>query len=421
MAAAVPSAGGDHVVLVQSGEVLAEVCSAIAGEDRYGVDTEFHLERSYYPQAALIQLAWADRVALLDPLAVDVTPLADVLRGPGTAVVHAVDQDLAVLDRTCGTVPSRIFDTQIAAGFIGMSTPSLARLVDRVLGVPLPKADRLTDWLRRPLTDEQMVYAAGDVIHLLALHDAMVERLEALGRREWAEAECAEVLAVPRRVLVPEEAWWRIRDHRQLRGTARGVAQEVAAWREREAARRDVPRRMVLADLALSAIVQRPPDDRRQLQEIRGMDGRHLGNGVAEEILEAVRRGRALAPEDLHVPPEAREERANAATVALAAGVVRQMAEERQFDPSLLATRADVADLVAGVGGPLDRGWRRDLVGAPLRRLLAGELAIAVGPNGGLVLEERSHRPLGSDDGASVAEALPRQRQDKSSQGGSGQ
>lgn len=381
-------------VLVDTDRALVRLCRSLAGEERYGIDTEFHLERTYFPHAALIQVSWADQVALVDPLAVDLAPLAEVFRGPGLAVVHAVDQDLAVLDQSCAAVPSTIFDTQIAAGFLGMSTPSLARLVERMLGVALPKADRLTDWTRRPLTEDQVIYAAGDVAHLLALHTVMVQQLQAKGRLAWAEAECAAALAIPRRVVVPEQAWWKMRDHRQLRGSARGVAQEVAAWRERQAAARDVPRRVVLADLALSAIAQRPPATRQQLQEIRGMDARHMNGETAQEILHAVRRGRSLAPGALRLPPDAREERASPAVVALAAGVVRQIAEEQDFDTTLLATRADVADLVAGVPGRLDEGWRRQLVGDLLKRLLGGELAIAVGPGGALVLEERSYQAV---------------------------
>lgn len=396
---AAPSARGvpgspNPPTLVDTARALADLCAVLAGEERYGVDTEFHLERSYFPHAALIQVSWADQVALVDPLALDLAPLAEVLRGPGLAVLHAADQDLAVLDQACGAVPTRMFDTQIAAGFLGMSTPSLARLVERLLGISLPKADRLTDWTRRPLTDAQVTYAAGDVAHLLALHTMMVDLLQANGRLAWAEAECAAALAIPRRVVVPEHAWWKMRDHRQLRGTARGVAQEVAAWRERRAAERDVPRRVVLADLALSALAQRPPVTRQQLQEIRGIDGRHLNGETVEEILQAVRRGHSLEAGALCLPPDAREEKANPAVVALAAGVVRQIAEEQGLDTTLLATRADVADLVAGVPGRLDRGWRGELVGGPLKRLLGGELALAVSPGGGLVLEERSHRPV---------------------------
>ncbi len=388
--------------LVEDPQRLATVLQALAGEDRYGIDTEFHLERTYHPRLALVQVAWADRVALLDPLAVDISPLGEVLRGPGTAVVHAADQDLTVLDAACGAVPSSLFDTQVAAGFLGMSTPSLSRLTERMLRVTLPKSDRLTDWVARPLTAKQLTYAAGDVAHLLALHDVMVERLRALGRLDWALDECSQVLSAPRRPAVPEEAWWRIRDHRQLRGPARGVAQEVAAWRERRAAELDLPRRSVLSDLALSAIVHRAPRSRAELQAVRGVEARHLANGAASEILAAVARGQALPADELRLPPEVREERAEPAFVAVASGLVRQIADEQRFDTSLLATRADLSDLLNGVTGRLDHGWRRQLVGDPVRRLLSGEVALAVQPGRGLVLEQRSGVPasLGAEPGA---------------------
>ncbi len=379
--------------LVEDPQQLALVCEAVAAADRYGIDTEFHLERTYYPRLALVQVAWSDRVALLDPLSVDIAPLADVLRGPGTAIVHAADQDLVVLDAACGAVPAHLFDTQVAAGFLGMSTPSLSRLTERVLRVTLAKSDRLTDWMARPLSAKQLAYAAGDVVHLLDLHTAMVERLQALGRLEWALDECAQALATPRRPVEPDEAWWRIRDHRQLRGTARGVAQEVAAWRERRAAELDLPRRSVLSDLALVAIVHRAPTSRADLQAVRGVEGRHLGNGAADAILEAVASGLALGADQLRLPPEAREERAEPAIVAVASGLVRQIADEERFDTSLLATRADLSDLLAGVPGRLDHGWRRELVGDPVRRLLAGDVALAVDGQRGLVLEQRSRIP----------------------------
>ncbi len=386
--------------LVSDARGLAAVVQALAAEDRYGIDTEFHLERTYYPRLALVQVAWADQVALLDPLAVDITPLGEVLRGPGTAIVHAADQDLAVLDASCGAVPSSMFDTQVAAGFLGMSTPSLSRLAERMLRVTLPKSDRLTDWIARPLTAKQLTYAANDVAHLLALHDVMVERLRSLGRLEWALDECTQALRSTRRPLVPEEAWWRIRDHRQLRGPARGVAQEVAAWRERRAAELDLPRRSVLSDLALSAVVHRAPRTKADLQGVRGVEGRHLANGAAAEILQAVARGQALSERDLHLPSEVREERADPTVVAVAAGLVRQIADEQHFDTSLLATRADLTDLLAGAPCRLDHGWRRRLVGDPVRRLLSGEIALAIEPGHGLVLEQRSRIPADKGDDA---------------------
>ncbi len=136
--------------LIDEPEALRRLVAELAGAERYGLDTEFHRERTYFPHLALLQVAWPGGIALVDPLAVDVAPLAEVLAGPGLAVLHAADQDLEVLERACGRVPSRLFDTQLAAGFIGFSSPSLSSLVERVLGRRLEKGDQLTDWTRRP-------------------------------------------------------------------------------------------------------------------------------------------------------------------------------------------------------------------------------------------------------------------------------
>ncbi len=233
---------------------LESLVAEVAREEAYAFDTEFHTERTYVPELALIQIAWADKVALVDPLAVDPAPLAEVFGGPGVAVAHAATQDLDVLMAACGVVPATVFDTQIVAGFIGMSTPSLSRLVDVMLGVPLPKADRLSDWLERPMSDRQLAYAVSDVAHLLELRAVLTDRLRALGRLEWALSECDQVLTdrtPPARV--PEEAWWRLGDIRSMSRRSRAVAQEVAAWRERTAAESNRPRRQVLSDLGLLA------------------------------------------------------------------------------------------------------------------------------------------------------------------------
>ena len=167
--------------MVVDADGLRDLVARLADEEYYGFDTEFHTERTYVPDLALIQIAWGDRVALVDPLAVDPAPLAEVFGGPGTAVAHASSQDLDVLIAACGAVPSAVFDTQIVAGFLGMSTPSLARLTDQMLGISLPKADRLSDWLERPMSERQIAYAASDVAHLLELRAVLTERLERAG------------------------------------------------------------------------------------------------------------------------------------------------------------------------------------------------------------------------------------------------
>src|SRR5438105_3396016 len=280
---------------------LAELVRTLADEPRYALDTEFHGERSYWPHLALIQIAWRDGVALVDPLTVDPAPLGTLLAGEGCMVAHAADQDLTILERACGCAPSTLFDTQVAAGFIGMGTPSLAAAVEKLLGTRLTKGDRLTDWTRRPLRAEQRVYAAADVEHLLPLHDELVRRLEAMGRLEWATDECEERRQRIRSRPDPETAWWRIKGARQLRGTGRGVAQKVAAWRERTAETLDVPARYVLSDLALAGVVQRPPRSRDDLVGIRGIDGR-LRDHIAKDLLDAITAGIELAPSELRLP-----------------------------------------------------------------------------------------------------------------------
>jgi ribonuclease D len=379
--------------VVTSAPALHELVAEIRDEDSYAFDTEFHTERTYVPELALIQIAWRDKVALVDPLAVDPSPLGELLAGPGTAVAHAASQDLDILMAACGNVPAKVFDTQIVAGFLGLSTPSLARLLDQVLGVALPKADRLSDWLVRPISKGQIAYAVNDVAYLLELRTALSERLRALGRLEWALDECDLVLGDRAPARVPEEAWWRLGDIRSMSRRSRAVAQEVAAWRERTAAETNRPRRRILSDLGLMAISQRPPNTAAELRQTRGVDGRHLAQGRAGEILDAVKRGLDLPSGWIRMPNEGREAPAAPAAVAICSGLVRQIADDLDFDQSLLATRADLSQLLAGEPSRLDVGWRRDIVGDPLRRLIGGDVAAAFGPGGRVVLEERSGRP----------------------------
>ena len=359
----------------------------------YAVDTEFHRERTYYPHLDLVQMAWPGGIALIDPLAVDVAALAPVLDGPGLAVLHAADQDLEIMRTACGTVPSRLFDTQLAAGFLGMSSPSLQSLVERILGVHLRKGDRLADWTRRPLNEDQRAYAAADVEHLLALRHEIAGRLAARGRLGWAEEECELARTQTRGPAEPERAWWKQRDARSLRGKSIGVAQEVAAWRERRAMTLDIPPRFVLPDLALAAIAQRPPSTTAELGAVRGLDGRHSKGAMAEEILAAVRRGRELDPAGIVRPPADDIDRSLRPAVALVSAWVVQLAADLEVDPALLATRSDVQSFLRGdAGARLARGWRHSLVGEPIRRLVDGEAALAF-EGGHLVLEPRQGQP----------------------------
>ncbi|MGI9612487.1 MAG: ribonuclease D, partial [Acidimicrobiales bacterium] len=349
--------------VVDSASGLDDVVAALVGADRYAIDTEFHRERTYFPQVALIQIAWDDEVVLVDPLPLDLTPLAPILDGPGLCILHAGVQDLEVLDLATGTIPSRIFDTQIAAGFLGQANGSLKLLLDRYLNVPLPKGDRLTDWLQRPLSKDQLRYAAADVDHLLELTDSLQEQLSASGRLEWAFEESALLRDRPRNRRVPEEAILRIKEARSLRGSTFRVATAVAAWRERRAAEADIPVRQVLPDLGVVAIAQRTPETVEELGSLRGVERRHLRNGADQEILTAVKVGERMSTDQVRPQRSPELPRHLRPVVTLVTAWISQLARDNRLDPALLATRADVeAVLKDDPESRLRFGWRSDMV-----------------------------------------------------------
>lgn len=380
--------------IVDTDAGLDEVVEALTSQTSYALDTEFHRERTYFPKVALVQIAWPGDLVLVDPLAVDLSRLRPVLSGDQVAVLHAADQDLEILELVCGTVPRRLFDTQIAAGFLGLSTPSLATLHERFVGVRLAKGDRMTDWLQRPLTEGQLSYAANDVAHLLDVRTRIEEELSSRGRLDWALAECEISRCRPRGQRDPDEAWRRIKEARQLRGRARAVARSVAAWRERRAASIDIPVRFVLSDIALVGIAQRVPTDRAGLEQVRGFDRGQRAEVVAE-LLEAVAAGAASDPPSDSGDGQSAVDRELRPAVGLVSAWVSQLARDLDMDPAILATRGDIEALLRGdPDARLGEGWRAQLAGEAVRRLVAGDAAVAFAGAGELVIEERSRRPL---------------------------
>jgi ribonuclease D len=376
--------------LVTCDDDLDALVDTLLAQPRYAMDTEFHRERTYHPRLALVQVAWDGGSALVDPLAVDVTRLARLLEGPPLAVLHAAQQDLDVLSRTVGAVPARLFDTQLAAGFLGYATPSLASLLAGELRVRLPKGDRLTDWLHRPLTAEQTEYALADVDHLLALHDRLVAQLTELGRLGWAEEECELLRTRPTGPAEPEQAWRRLKDLRSLNPRARGVAAAVAAWRERRAAAIDQPLRSVLPDLAVLGIAQRAPRTMEELRRCRGVDERHTRGQPAADLLAAVAVGVAGPPPPEPDGAEEALDRALRPAATLVSAWISQLARDERIDTSLLGTRSDILDLLSGAADArLAHGWRAELVGDGVRRLVHGEAAIAFDGRGNLLLVDR--------------------------------
>lgn len=371
---------------VDSEKTLDDVIDSVLDGSRYAIDTEFHREKTYYPKLALVQIRWGTQTALIDPLAVDPRRLARLFSSEILAVFHAAQQDLEVLRHASLEAPRNIFDCQVAAGFVGFSTPSLATLVQAVKKTSLSKGDRLTDWLRRPLTDQQCAYAADDVIHLFDLHDELTRQLTELGRIDWVNDACAELASRPTGPQDPSDAWLRLKEVRALKGSARGVAQALAKWREERAMRSDLPPRRVMSDMALLGISQRVPKSVEELANTRGVDDRHLSAEYCKEIMTAVRDG---AKNSIVLPSTENDDVDKFARPALTliTAWVGELARKHKIDATLLATRSDItAFLRQSPNARLREGWRATLIGDDLTRILNGEVGLSVDRNGHLKL-----------------------------------
>jgi len=372
--------------MIESSNEVAEFVDRLLTETRYALDTEFHRERTYFPKLALVQIAGAGEIVLIDPLACDLSPLKILFATDVQCVVHAAQQDLDVLTHAVGSVPQRLFDTQLAAGFLGYSTPSLVSLLQSELKVTAAKGDRLTDWLRRPLSADQCSYAASDVAHLLELQDKLDAKLVAEGREQWVADACEELRTRPVSGTDPDQAWTRLKDVRVLKPRARGVARAVAAWRERRAMSIDSPVRQVLPDLAILGIAQKQPTTVAELGQCRGVDDRHTRGVIAKDILAAVEAGmHSEAP----LPAADGEEldRSLRPAVTLVSAWVSEVARQQRIDTALLATRNDlVAFLRNDPEARLASGWRGEFLGEGIRRLVAGQAGLTFDGRGGLRL-----------------------------------
>jgi ribonuclease D len=374
-------------MLVANTPDLEQLVSEFAGAEAYALDTEFHGEGRYYPRLAVIQLAVPGRVAVIDATAVDLRHLQALFAGPAIAVTHAGGQDLEILNRTCGAHPSRVFDTQIAAGFLGYASASLAKLVMEFLGRKMDKSSVLSDWFHRPLSAEQVAYAEADVTHLLELRAVLETRLADIGRLAWATEEC-ERLGTPASPDITT-AWWRLKGASQLRAAARARAQELAAWRERAAQTADRPVRNILPDDVIVTLAERPPRSAADLPKSRLFDPRKLSTATVDEVVAAAARGADLPAQDLRLPPGSLPSRLHG-VAALIAVWVSQQARDLSIDAALLATRRDIeAFLQNDADLRLREGWRAELIGATVERIAAGRAAVAYDGAGTLVLVDR--------------------------------
>ncbi len=372
-------------------EASAQIARA---KGRLGIDTEFMSEGRYRALLCLTQVAVEDpseptgiRTILIDGLdrSVEVRPLAELLADPEVEIVlHAGRQDVAILRRAWATHLTNIFDIQIAAGFVGESAQSgYGNLLSSVLGLRVGKTASYTRWDARPLTGEQLSYAAEDVAHLLQVADEIQGRLGNSGRLEWAIEECRRLEAATDE-RDPDTAWERLPRVGQLDPQARAVAKRLAAWRERTAANEDRPVGQVLQDPPLLELAKRHPRQVEALGQIRGIHPSFIKRR-ATPLLEAISAGL----EDPPIPREAKRghsDASDAPLIALAEALLRARAMDAGLAYELIASRNDLEQIISAArqSSPEPEvrtlsGWRRELVGSDLEALLSGSVAVAVG------------------------------------------
>jgi ribonuclease D len=368
---------GTHAVvtlLVDDTDTLARACGALAASPRLAVDTEFVRERTYLAELALVQLGDGREIHLVDPLArMDVAPLVELLGNAGrTKVLHAARQDVEVLLPLLGAPVAPVLDTQVAAALLGLPAQvGYADLVARELGVQLAKGQARTDWIRRPLSAQQLEYAADDVRYLLPLADRLLERLDAKGRLGWLDEDCA-TLADPRLYRVdPAEAWQRFKGVEQLKPAEQVRLRALARWREERAQRRNLPRAWVLADDAVREVARVPPRDVAQLKQLRVMPDSAAAK-LGGEILDALAKAAAEGVEGVEQRFDGRPTPEEQARAKRLGDRLRAVAAEVEVAPEVLATQKDVRRLVRGERDvPPLRGWRAGVIGAALLDELA--------------------------------------------------
>jgi ribonuclease D len=381
---------------------LESLCKQLRSSGRLGLDTEFVGEDSFIPKLELIQVAAQDVAAVIDFPAVQgsgsLAPFWDLICDPSVEkIVHAGRQDLDLFALHAGQIPKPFFDTQIAAAMLGFGAQvAYANLVQRIHGTKLAKAHTFTNWSARPLSTDQIAYAAEDVQFLLPLHTYLQKRLHALGRTEWVREEFSRLeTAVVEKSKDPLDRYQRIRGWDSLKPRQAGVLRDLAAWREIEARRRNVPRGRVIRDEVLLQLARHPPTSVEELRGLRGLHGSEIDRN-GEQLVATVTASLALPPSAWpQVPRDRKPEPESIGLVELLQAVLKARAAEAEIAPTLLATSADLQALVEAkeknktLDLALLRGWRRELIGDLLMQILDGSVTVAVDPVKGVLRMSR--------------------------------
>jgi ribonuclease D len=362
---------------------LADACRRMAKHPFVTIDTEFLRESTYYPLLCVAQMASADEAVVIDALApgIDLSPFyAFMANEKVVKVFHAARQDIEIVWHAAKLIPHPIFDTQVAAMVLGYGDSiSYEQLVQRITGDTLDKSYRFTDWTRRPLSEPQLRYAISDVTHLRDVYLKLVEDLKQRGRAEWVDDEMRILTSPDTYRLEPENAWQRLKT-RVRKPKELAVLIEVAAWREREAQTRDVPRARVLKDEVIADIAVHAPTSPDRLRHLRSLPKGFERSRWGEAIVEAVTRGLERDPKTL--PRQVRVQAAvnGAAVVELLKVLLRMISENHHVAAKVIATVDDLERIAADDNAdvPALSGWRRDLFGEKALALKHGKLALAI-------------------------------------------
>ena len=372
------------MTLITKSAELAALCTRLADADFVAVDTEFMRERTYWPRLCLVQVAGPEEAAAIDPLAgLDLAPLFDLLRAPQTVkVFHAARQDLEIFFQLMGSLPAPVFDTQVAAMVCGFGDQvSYETLAIKLARVKVDKGSRFTDWSLRPLSPRQIEYALADVIHLRPVYQKLTQKLLASGRGDWLGEEMAALTDPAAYTIEPLQAFRRLRS-RSGNGRMLAVMRELAAWREREAQARDIPRTWVLKDESLLEIAHHTPQTVEGLARTRGLARKFAESPQGGEVLAAVARGLAVPAAEQPAGDEKRAlPRGVAPVVDLLKVLVKMKCDEADVAHRLVASTEDLeAIAVDGEEAevPALSGWRRQLFGQDALKLRSGEVALGV-------------------------------------------
>ncbi len=380
--------------LVTDTAELAAICKRFAHFDFVTVDTEFMRETTYWPKLCVIQMASPEEGFIIDAMApeLDLDPFFKLMKNEKIVkVFHAARQDIEIVYHLGSLIPHPVFDTQVAAMVCGFGNSiSYDQLVQRTSGARIDKSSRFTDWSRRPLTSKQTDYALADVTHLREVYLALSARLDEQKRSEWVREEM-EVLTSPETYrLEPEEAWKRLK-LRVRKPVELAIMQELAAWREREAQSRDVPRGRILKDDAIYEIAQQQPTTAAALGQLRTVPKGFERSRAAEEIIAGVRKAVALPKEKLpRLPKHRATGNGNGAAVDLLKVLLKMISENHGVAAKVIATVDDLEAIAADdrADVPALHGWRRELFGEAALKVKRGDMALAVRDNHVVTIDE---------------------------------